>query len=280
MSSGFVTATELAEARKKRQEEWEKVRQPDQPLEAPEEQYDSRSLFDRLKEQKDKKDLEYEEAHKLKNLIRGLDDDEVDFLEIIDKAKLAAEKKKQLEENSELNEFRQRVASLQEKSIDEKINAETALLKPKTITKMSQRPSQKSILAGVVRKRAASENTEETNGSTQKSPTVPEKIPKNSESSDDSEAQAKNINNDETLTKSNNSSSSSTTLINDVNLDGATSLDNGALKCIGILPGIGKYRESSDSENSTDTNDEYDFSEFDWMGKKKKKQSVNDDCCH
>lgn len=32
MSSGFVTETELAEARQKRQEEWEKVRQPDQPL--------------------------------------------------------------------------------------------------------------------------------------------------------------------------------------------------------------------------------------------------------
>lgn len=53
------------------------------------------------------------------NLIRGLDDDEVDFLDIIDRAKMAAEKKKQLEENSELNEFRQRVASLQEKSIDD-----------------------------------------------------------------------------------------------------------------------------------------------------------------
>lgn len=32
MSSGFVTETELAEARKKRQEEWEKVRQPEEPL--------------------------------------------------------------------------------------------------------------------------------------------------------------------------------------------------------------------------------------------------------
>lgn len=89
MSSGFVTETELAEARQKRQEEWEKVRQPDQPLgkfhrcwtlysfdlkchfftsiftERPEEPYDSRSLYERLKEQKDKKDLEYEETHKL-----------------------------------------------------------------------------------------------------------------------------------------------------------------------------------------------------------------------
>lgn len=32
MSSGFVTEAELNEARQKRQAEWEKVRQPDQPL--------------------------------------------------------------------------------------------------------------------------------------------------------------------------------------------------------------------------------------------------------
>lgn len=33
--------------------------------ERPEEQYDARSLYERLKEQKDKKDFEFDEAHKL-----------------------------------------------------------------------------------------------------------------------------------------------------------------------------------------------------------------------
>lgn len=32
MSSGFITETELNEARQRRQEEWEKVRQSDEPL--------------------------------------------------------------------------------------------------------------------------------------------------------------------------------------------------------------------------------------------------------
>lgn len=32
MSSGFISEEELAEKRRIRQEEWEKVRQPDQPL--------------------------------------------------------------------------------------------------------------------------------------------------------------------------------------------------------------------------------------------------------
>lgn len=118
-------------------------------IERPEEPYDSRSLFDRLKEQRDKKDLEFEETHKLsrfqlnncqlnwlwwkyydlafpstENLVRGLDDDEVDFLDIVDKAKMDAERRQQIEEKNELRDFRQRVATLQENSIDQ-VSADT-----------------------------------------------------------------------------------------------------------------------------------------------------------
>lgn len=56
----------------------------------------------------------------------------------------------------------------------------------------------------------------------------------------------------------------------------------GALKCIGILPGIcGTYAESSDSEKSTDTDDDYDYSHFDWIGRKKcsKDSLENSDAC-
>uniref|UniRef100_A0A673JEB3 Proteasome activator subunit 3 interacting protein 1 n=1 Tax=Sinocyclocheilus rhinocerous TaxID=307959 RepID=A0A673JEB3_9TELE len=60
----FVSESELDEIRKKRQEEWEKVRKPDDPEEAPEEEYDPRSLYERLQEQKDKKQEEYEEQFK------------------------------------------------------------------------------------------------------------------------------------------------------------------------------------------------------------------------
>ena len=52
MSRNFVSEADLEEARKNRQEEWERVRKPDDPKEAPEEQYDHRSLFERLEENK------------------------------------------------------------------------------------------------------------------------------------------------------------------------------------------------------------------------------------
>lgn len=97
LSKKFVSETELDERRKKRQEEWEKVRKPDDPegktntprlystttiplhikrthphcvcfcfhsSEVPEEEYDPRSLFERLQEQKDKKQEEFEEQFK------------------------------------------------------------------------------------------------------------------------------------------------------------------------------------------------------------------------
>lgn len=91
MSSGFVTEAEIQEKRRLRQEQWEKVRKPEEPsgnllvnytnnigkipstnfpyhgLEVPEEPADTRSLYDRLKEQKDRKQEEFEESHKFSN---------------------------------------------------------------------------------------------------------------------------------------------------------------------------------------------------------------------
>ena len=84
MASGFVTETEIAERKKVRQEEWERVRKPEDPEAAPEEPVDNRSLWERLEEQKQKKQMDWDEEHKFKNLVRGLNDDEVDFLDKVD----------------------------------------------------------------------------------------------------------------------------------------------------------------------------------------------------
>ena len=90
MSSGFVTETELEEKKKVRQEEWERVRKPEDPVAAPEEPVDSRSLFERLEEQKQKKQDDWDEEHKFKNQFRGLDDEEVDFLDRVDDVRLVS----------------------------------------------------------------------------------------------------------------------------------------------------------------------------------------------
>ncbi|XP_016408239.1 protein FAM192A-like [Sinocyclocheilus rhinocerous] len=106
LSRKFVSESELDEIRKKRQEEWEKVRKPDDPEEAPEEEYDPRSLYERLQEQKDKKQEEYEEQFKFKNMVKGLDEDETSFLDEVSRQQSLIEKHRRDEEAQEIKEYR------------------------------------------------------------------------------------------------------------------------------------------------------------------------------
>ncbi|EAT33605.1 AAEL014104-PB [Aedes aegypti] len=253
MSSGFVTETELAEARRIRQEEWEKVRTADQPIEAPEEEYDSRSLFERLQEQKQKKDLEYEEAHKLKNMIKGLDDDEVEFLDLVDKNKMNAERKAQLEEAKEMNEFRQQVASLQEKRMDEQIQQQISKPKPAKAPIVSSRLSQKKILAGVVVPKRKREDEPVTAPAETKEPAA------NGQKKDGNTASASS----EVAP-----AASSDMAKPESRTTGNKKLKSGAMQVIGILPGLGSYRESTDSEESSDTDCDCDTGHYDWVGRK------------
>lgn len=121
----------------------------------------------------------------------------------------------------------------------QKIQSEVS--QPK-VTRTNSRLSQKAILSGMIKKRKISEN----NGNGQ--------VNKASEETDESESPAKKQPKIDKVVS--------------VASDENTSV--GALKCIGILPGIcGSYAESSDSEKSTDTDDDYDYSHFDWVGRKK-----------
>lgn len=145
-------------------------------------------------------------------------------------------------------------------SDSQKISIEKVAPKPK-IVKAPARPSQRSILAGIVRKRPANDAAESGNDKTKES--VPEKM-------------SKPNGNEVTTNPQSGTGSNSTANSSSKKIDLSVH-DVGAMKCIGILPGIGKYRDSSDSEKSTDTDDEYDFSDFDWVGRKVKKHS--DDSC-
>ncbi|XP_063833699.1 PSME3-interacting protein isoform X1 [Ostrinia nubilalis] len=220
MSSGFISETEILEARRRRQEEWEKVRTDDQPKEAPEEQYDSRPLFQRLEEQRLKKEAEYEETHKLKNMIRGLDDDEVGFLDLVEQSKAKAAQQISLEEQKEMQEFRERVSTLAE---SEELTRLRAQLAPARSTPAPAPQAQKNKLLGViVRKRKASEMEDEkqekgappanTNGIT------------NSSDSKENGSEAPAV--------------------------------GGTLRCIGVLPGLGHY----DTDSTSDTDESSDES--------------------
>ncbi|XP_050453920.1 PSME3-interacting protein isoform X1 [Cataglyphis hispanica] len=264
MSSGFISEAELAEQRRMRQEEWERVRTADQPLEPPEEVYDPRSLYERLQEQKNKRDLEYEEAHKLKNMIKGLDDDEVEFLDLVDRTKMEEERKKNLEEQKEMRDFKAAVASLQEQKLNEKLKQE--LKNPPVSSKNavcgSSRSSQLKLPAGVVLKRPDKQKqgeVKELKGIKRKLSSTDADTMKKKElhASCEQATDTSNLESDKQNDKN---------ILNQVNKSNGYS----GLKCIGILPGLGTYDNSSDSDCSSDTDQETEPnpSIYDMLGRK------------
>lgn len=67
---------------------------------------DNRSLFERLQEQKAAKEDAYNEAAKFSNLIRRLDNAEIDFLVSVNEQKELAESKKRREQEAALTKFK------------------------------------------------------------------------------------------------------------------------------------------------------------------------------
>ncbi|CAF0953054.1 unnamed protein product [Adineta ricciae] len=102
----FLTEDQIEIERQRRQADWERVRSATDPIEAPAAVFDSRSLYDKLKEQHDAKKKEFLDMWAAKNSIRGLDEDETSFLARIDKAK--TEKQRQLKqmEQEEIEELK------------------------------------------------------------------------------------------------------------------------------------------------------------------------------
>merc|ERR1711988_1004803 len=140
------------EARKKRQEEWNKVRKPDDPEEAPEEKHDPRSLYEQLQANKSKADEEYEERMRLSNQVQGLDEGESDFLDYVSQKKEEITKRRQQENEEMLQEVREAMVN---KVIDKTQNkSEKKSSKPLPVG-TSQSKSQTSLLAGAIKRKTS-----------------------------------------------------------------------------------------------------------------------------
>lgn len=121
-----------------------------------EEPFDGRNLYDRLKEQKDAKDMEFEESRKLKNLIRGLDDDECKYLDEVDQKRAMEDRMKFEEEKIAMQEYREKVSILEREAID--VSSVTRKQKPKPKGDTTARPlSQKEILSSVIKRKSTTE---------------------------------------------------------------------------------------------------------------------------
>lgn len=195
-------------------------------LEAPEEVYDPRPLYVRLKEQADKKQAEFEESKKLKHLIKGLDNDEIAFLEMIDNEKLERETQKWKEEMQELEDYKSKVAHLtteeQEKRLDEFKKTLTFRKKSNSIENKNTKKTQSALIANAIKRK-----------------------PRTSESSDDSNNKKLKTEMENNVNDNNESSSSTN-----------SETKNVTATCVGVLPGLGNYySDSSDSDTSNSENE-------------------------
>lgn len=110
--SRFVSEAQLTEAQKKREEAikdaYARIGQSPPPGALNnEEEYDPRSLAEKLKANKDAKQEIFEEKMKLSNHFRGIDDGESDFLAEIARQKKEEQRKREEETRQELEAFRQ-----------------------------------------------------------------------------------------------------------------------------------------------------------------------------
>nr|CAD2160056.1 unnamed protein product [Meloidogyne enterolobii] len=165
----FITEKEII---KKREENGDEEGNSDQ-------QPDYRPLYERLKEVRDKKQLEWEEEHTLKNqfsVTRGIDEGDADFLEQVDRVREEQEARKRKEELELVKMAKQQNCSVP-------LEQQPPLLerpqKPISRCNKNNANKQASLVSSLIRKRSHSRTSTEDEGCNQK-------IKKNSFASDDS----------------------------------------------------------------------------------------------
>eukprot|EP00123_Amoebidium_parasiticum_P013777 comp22145_c0_seq1/m.32430 comp22145_c0_seq1/g.32430 ORF comp22145_c0_seq1/g.32430 comp22145_c0_seq1/m.32430 type:complete len:238 (-) comp22145_c0_seq1:203-916(-) len=100
------------ELKKVREKEWEEARNRETtlPVHLKAENYDPRSLYERLEEQKAKKDDEFKEMISFKNQIKFLDDEELEFIRDKEREKEEKEVRTWEEEMESVRKYREELA--------------------------------------------------------------------------------------------------------------------------------------------------------------------------
>ena len=75
----------------------------------PEEQSDTRTLYERLREQRELKAAEIAEEKAMRSRVRGLEQDEAGFLDLVDSVKHQQHLRRQQEEEAVIKELREKV---------------------------------------------------------------------------------------------------------------------------------------------------------------------------
>lgn len=231
---------------------------------------DTRSLYERLLEQKNKKQEALEESQKLSNLVTKLDEDEAEYLNELAKSKQEEEIRKRLEVYDALEE--------QKRNSERKIIEEEKKLKESYLGSKNQPivKSLKSKLSSIIKVRPKSQSSSQSSTmvSEEQKPTV-EMVQDNEGSRQTNKRQSNEPGLDTKVDDSMNGAPLESIHSNSKRLKtddaksrnecrrGITPLDphcncidqKDLMRCIGVLPSLpllDRYPDSSDSDNSDD----------------------------
>ncbi|WRT68938.1 uncharacterized protein IL334_005920 [Kwoniella shivajii] len=168
ITSRFESQTSIDEAKENRQKQWREAyarigQEP--PAEQPDEEYDPRTLYERLQAKKDVKKEEWDNKMKLSNQWRGLDSEEQMFLREKEAEKRAEQRKVEDKEAEELREYRERLAAKHSTPIDpipSSSSTSTASSQTKKVPPKPARKDVKSLMKGIVVKKKPKPSTSTT----------------------------------------------------------------------------------------------------------------------
>ncbi|KAL8570143.1 hypothetical protein ACOMHN_033821 [Nucella lapillus] len=218
----FETQEEVEEKKRTRQEQWEKVRKPDDPEDCPEEE--TRSLFQQLEDNKASQQQEFDEQCKLRSSVKGLEEEETKFLDFVSNRQLQLEKEREKEENVVLAEMKEAAI----KRVAEKTSPASEVKKssPPALSASTSKKSQQSLLMGAIKRKSTEAPTED----------AASKRPR---------------------TESENSNPGSSPV--EDKLLKLIDTTKPVAQVAGILPGIVSYDDSSDSDSDSGESDVEDY---------------------
>ncbi|KAJ1994972.1 hypothetical protein GGI25_001274 [Coemansia spiralis] len=116
-SSRFISESAIEEARKERETAWKRAYETADGKDAPPDQeYDPRTLYEQLQEQKRRKTEAYAESRRFANQIRKLDTEEIEFLETVDEENIKKYENSRRSEISELAKFKEEIEAARERN--------------------------------------------------------------------------------------------------------------------------------------------------------------------
>ncbi|WWC91326.1 uncharacterized protein L201_006269 [Kwoniella dendrophila CBS 6074] len=185
IGSRFESQASIDEAKENKQKAWKEAyarigQEP--PPEQPEEEYDPRTLYERLQAKKDIKKEEWDSKMKLSNQWRGIDSEEQRFLMEKDQEKKAEQRKLEDKEAEELREYREAQAAKHTQPIEPPTTSSSSSstsTQPKKIPPKPVRKDVKSLMKGiVVKKKPKTASTSTTTSSSSTPASEVKSIPK------------------------------------------------------------------------------------------------------